>query len=87
MKALQRRYGRAVVGGRKIEASSYERYNGGVATKRAYGSSTVTRFFVYFAEDRNDPSKWQKIEGRGRTPGDRKTAAINEFLRRVAQGV
>lgn len=79
---LHRRYGRAESGGRRIEASSYERYNGGARAKRMYGGSTITRFYVHFAEDRNDPSKWEKIEGYGPTPGDRKTYAINEFIRR-----
>jgi len=59
-----------------IKAVSYERYNGGVRIKRAYGSSTVTRFFVFRAEDEKDPSKWLKVEGYGPTPGDRKTDAI-----------
>lgn len=58
MRALRRRYGRAeapaALGGRKIVASSFERYNGGIRIKRLYGSSTVTRFYVFFAEDRGD---------------------------------
>jgi len=62
--------------GSKIVASSYERYNGGARIKRQYGSSTVTRFYVYREEDANDASKWVKVEGYGPTPGDRKTDAI-----------
>jgi hypothetical protein len=62
--------------GDKIVASSFERYNGGARVKREHGSSTVTRFYVHFARDRDDPSKWKTVEGYGRTPGDRKTDAI-----------
>jgi hypothetical protein len=60
----------------KIHAVSFERYNGGVRVKRQYGSSTVTRFYVYRDEDQHDPSKWHTVEGFGPTPGDRKTDAI-----------
>jgi hypothetical protein len=81
MRPLRRRYGRSNAG-RRVEASSFERYNGGLRVKRQWGSSTVTRFYVHFAEDRNDASKWEKIEGYGKTPGERKTFAIQEFLRR-----
>jgi len=66
---------------RKVVASSTERYNGGVRIKRLWGSSTVTLFFVFYAEDRKDPAKWMKLEGYGKTPGDRKTYAMNEFRR------
>jgi hypothetical protein len=62
----------------KIKASSFERYNGGARIKRQYGSSTVTRFYVYREEDEHDPSKWVKVEGYGPTPGDRKTDAIRK---------
>jgi len=62
---------------RKVVATSFERYNGGVRIKRLWGSSTVTRFFVHYVGD--DPAKWMKIEGYGKTPGDRKTYACNEF--------
>lgn len=61
---------------RKIVASSQERYNGGVKIKRLYGSSTMTKFFIYFADERSDPSRWLVVEGYGPTPGDRKTDAI-----------
>lgn len=61
---------------RKIEATSFERYNGGVRIKREYGSSTVTKFYVHFADERGDPSRWLKVEGYGKTPGERKTDAI-----------
>ena len=60
----------------KIVANSYERYNGGARVARQYGSSTVTRFYVYRSEDKNDAGKWLKVEGYGKTPGERKTDAI-----------
>lgn len=50
---------------RKIVASSKERYNGGVRIKRLYGSSTVTRFWVHFADERSDPSRWLAIRRSG----------------------
>jgi hypothetical protein len=70
---------------RKIVASSFERYNGGVRIKRLYGSSTVTRFYVHFADEANDPSRWLVVEGYGPTPGERKTDAIRRsgLLERV----
>jgi hypothetical protein len=59
-----------------VKAVSFERYNGGARIKRLYGGSTVTRFYVYRAEDEGDPCKWLKVEGYGPTPGERKTDAI-----------
>lgn len=65
----------------KIIATSSSRYNGGVAAKRKYGSSTITKFLIYREENGNPPdvSKWVYIEGFGPTPGDRKTDAIKRF--------
>lgn len=63
----------------KLFATSIERYNGGVRIKRLYGSSTVTTFLV--GEEGSDASTWKKIQGYGPTPGDRKTFAINVYLR------
>jgi hypothetical protein len=63
----------------KIIAVSSERYNGGIAIKRKYGSSTVTRFIVYREEHADNPSEWKKVEGYGPTPGDRKTDAIRRY--------
>lgn len=60
----------------KIFAQSTERYNGGAKIKRLYGSSTITVFFVWREEDKDEPSKWKKVEGFGPTPGERKTDAI-----------
>jgi len=59
-----------------IKAVSFERYNGGAAIKRQYGSSTVTKFYVFRAEDEKDASKYVVVKGYGPTPGDRKTDAI-----------
>lgn len=39
-------------------------------------SAAVTRFYVYRSEDKNDAGKWLKVEGYGKTPGERKTDAI-----------
>lgn len=58
----------------KIIAKSFERYNGGVKVKRLYGSSTVTRFYVYY--EGSPASDWKIVEGFGPTPGDRRTDAI-----------
>jgi len=60
----------------KIIANSFERYNGGIKIKRLYGSSTVTRFYVYYEADANNPKAWLEVEGYGKTPGERKTDAI-----------
>lgn len=59
-----------------IKAVSESRYNGGAAIKRKYGSSTVTRFYVW---DEKTPNDTKLIEGFGPTPGDRKTDAIRRF--------
>jgi hypothetical protein len=72
----------------KLVARSFERYNGGVRAKRLYGSSTITRFYVFRPEDRNDPNKWAIVETGGPSPGERATAAKvkgEEMLR--AKGV
>jgi hypothetical protein len=59
----------------KLITSSQSRHNGGVAAKRRYGSSTITRFFVMRPEDRQRPDLWATVEVGGRTPGERATAA------------
>jgi hypothetical protein len=61
----------------KLFATSVERYNGGARIKRAYGSSTVTRFMV--GVKGSPPETWLKVEGYGATPGDRKSFAIAQF--------
>lgn len=60
----------------KIIASSFERYRATAAERRMYGGATVTKFYVYRAEHKSDPSKWLVIVGYGATPGERKTDAI-----------
>lgn len=59
----------------KLITSSQNRYNGGVAAKRKYGSSTITTFIVLRPEDENDASLWATVEVGGKTPGERATAA------------
>jgi hypothetical protein len=58
-----------------LVAKSFQRYNGGVRAKRLYGSSTITRFYVFRPEDRDDPNKWVIVETGGPSPGERATAA------------
>ena len=55
----------------KLKTYSRNRYNGGVAAKRKYGSSTITEFLVV------DEDTGRKVTVRvgGKTPGDRSTAA------------
>lgn len=64
----------------KLITSSQSRYNGGVRAKRAYGSSTITRFFVLRPEDEQRPELWANVEVGGRTPGERSTAAKAKAL-------
>jgi len=66
-----------------IELTSASRYNGGVAIKRLYGSSTITNFYV-----RVNGSLWDgTIPGRGATPGERKTYAKNKVLELLNKGL
>lgn len=60
----------------KIIANSFERYRATALERRMYGGATVTKFYVYRAEDKDNPSKWLVIVGYGPTPGERKTDAI-----------
>jgi len=60
----------------KIDLYSKSRYNGGIAVKRAHGSSTITEFWVH-VDGALQP--WT-VEGRGPTPGERKTAAKAKAL-------
>ena len=58
----------------KLEAISMERYNGGVAAKRRYGSSTLTDFLVI---DKEDSAVRITIKGvGGATPNERKARAL-----------
>jgi hypothetical protein len=76
----------------QLKTTSRSSYNGGVAAKRQYGSSTMTEFWVYRSEDKNNPKRWATVIVGGRTPGDRSTRAkiqaepiLRELL--VKQGV
>ena len=60
----------------KIIAVSKDRYRASAVERRLYGGVTVTRFFVFKAEDEGDGSKYQVVTGYGPTPGERKTDAI-----------
>lgn len=60
----------------RVIAVSKDRYRATAAERRQYGGSTVTEFFVFRGEDRDDPSKWKVVRGYGPTPGERKTDAI-----------
>lgn len=68
--------------GPKIKAISFERYNGGAAVKRRWGSSTVTKFYVSVD---GVPGSQRIIEGYGKTPGSRKTYAKEKFLQTYKQ--
>ena len=66
----------------KLEAISMERYNGGVAAKRKYGSSTLTDFIV---RDKDNPTTRTLVKGvGGATPGERKTRALEIAAERFA---
>jgi hypothetical protein len=60
----------------KIMARSYERYNGGVAIKRKYGSATVTMYCVW-REGR--PEEKKLVKGFGATSADRRADAIRRY--------
>lgn len=59
----------------KLKTTSRNAYNGGVAAKRQYGSSTMTEFWVFRPEDENNPKRWAIVVVGGKTPGDRATRA------------
>lgn len=65
---------------RKVIATSFERYNGGIAIKREYGSSTITKFYVHWEGEESNPQSWKVISGFGKTPGERKSYAIRKFI-------
>ena len=65
---------------RRIAAVSESRYNAGAAHKRVWGSSTITRFYVWWEGTANgDASKAVIVEGCGATPGERMTHAKARF--------
>lgn len=55
----------------KIQLTSASRYNGGIAIKRRWGSSTVTEFYVQI----DGVLQPERVTGYGKTPGERKTYA------------
>lgn len=62
---------------RKVEAISEYRYRATANERRLYGGNTVTDFMVYFSDE--GPGKSTRIRGYGKTPGERKTNAIQKF--------
>jgi hypothetical protein len=71
---------------RKVIAVSKDRYRASAEERRRYGGNTVTEFYVMYKDDERDASKWKKIFGYGKTPGERKTYAIEKFRAMQAQG-
>jgi len=67
--------------GLALKAFSMERYNGGIAVKRQYGSSTVTKFLIEAADGRS-----VFVKAFGKTPGERKTFALREATKLFAAG-
>jgi hypothetical protein len=67
----------------KIELVSASRYNGGIAIKRNWGSSTITEFYVTI----DGVHQAEKVKGYGRTPGERKTYAKNIVLTKLVKDV
>jgi len=59
-----------------VLAVSKDRHRASASERRMYGGAAVTDFYVYRRETKNDPSKWKVVRGYGRTPGERKTFAI-----------
>ncbi len=61
---------------RKVEAFSKHRYRASPQEKARYGGSTITQFYVRYADP---PHETKEIMGYGKTPGERKTDAIRKF--------
>jgi len=62
---------------RKVIATSKDRYKATAEERRRYGGSTVTEFYVRYADE--GYSNMKVITGYGKTPGERKTDAIKKF--------
>lgn len=62
----------------KIIAVSKERYRATASQKRLYGGNTVTIFFIFREEDKDNTKAWKEVTGYGPTPGERKTDAIKK---------
>lgn len=59
-----------------IVATSMERWNGGIAAKRQWGSSTMTKFACYEPRDYLNPNRWVIVSTGGAHPSTRKASAI-----------
>jgi hypothetical protein len=59
-----------------VRAVSKNRYRATASERRLHGGSTVTEFYVYRDEDRDNHAAWKVVTGYGKTPGERKTDAI-----------
>jgi hypothetical protein len=74
-----------------LQARSKSRYNGGVGTKRRWGSSTITVFYVWPAGETFgqalDADRVYEIVGYGPTPGERQTQAKEKAAQLIATGV
>jgi hypothetical protein len=62
----------------KLVVTSYERWNGGAAAKRKYGSSTITRFCCHEPQDARAPSRWVFVDVGGGSSSDRKKLAAEK---------
>ncbi len=63
---------------KRIIATSYRRWYGGIGEKRKYGGQgTVTQYLVGY--EGTAPGHWRKIDGHGATPHERKRAAVASF--------
>jgi len=65
-------------------ATSKNRYRASAREERAYGGKTITEFFVGEKGDENSPHLWVTVIGYGKTPGERKTFAINAAKEKLA---
>lgn len=72
----------------KLISISVGRYNGGVRAKRMYGSSTLTDFVVYRAEDEGNYDRYIRVEGvGGKTPSERARKAREKAEPKIAEMV
>lgn len=69
---------------RKMWAQSKHRYKANAAERKLYGGATVTDFWVGYAGDERDASKWVVVRGFGPTSGQRKTDAMTKARRLLA---
>lgn len=62
----------------KISAVSKDRYRASAAERRQYGGNAVTEFWV----TRADTDETIVVTGYGKTPGERKTYAMNVAIKK-----